>query len=115
MTDPLPHTTSALDAASFAHQQDAATPLRAPYIAALLVCFLAAALILYSRAAELLANPDPWLDEAMLALDFLGGSWSGLLQPQPYFEQATSLGYLVVGRLAASSFPEQFYFERERP
>lgn len=85
--------------------EDAQATRLAPRLstATALIC---GALILYARAYGLAVDPDPWLDEAMQMLNFLHGSWSGLLRPQPYFEQATSLGYWATGMLVADLVPE---------
>lgn len=69
-----------------------------------------ACLIVWTRLSGLAHAPEPWLDEAMQLLNFLNMGGASLFAPQPYFEQATSLGYLALGRLAAEIAPHHLAF-----
>lgn len=62
---------------------------------------LVAAFILLSRLVSLLINPEPWLDEAMLLLNFMTIDWAAVLHPLPLFEQSAPLGYVMLGKAAS--------------
>lgn len=62
-----------------------------------------AGFVVVSRVWSLMANPSPWLDEAMLLLNFQTIEWAAAVRPLPLFEQAAPLGYVLLGKAAAAA------------
>lgn len=58
-------------------------------------------IVVVARARGLAANPDPWIDEAMLALNFPFMRWADILKPLPLFDQAAPLGYVALAKLTS--------------
>lgn len=75
-----------------------------------LLLIVVAALAVGFRVVPLFDPHDPWVDEAMLLANLPLPSLSAVFQPLPLFEQATTLGHLLLLDTLVSAFPDHVLF-----
>src|SRR5262245_46843356 len=60
-------------------------------------------LLLLPIGITLFLNHDPWLDEAMLANNFVEMSLYQLRQPMPLYEQAAPIAHIILAKIVLAS------------